>query len=36
LKAADGSLLTHLVFSPFEKTANRAFLIIYTLTISVS
>jgi len=36
LKSSDGSLLTHLVFSPFEKTANRAFLIIYTLTISVS
>jgi len=36
LKASDGTLLTHLVFTPFEKTANRAFLIIYTLTISVS
>ena len=36
LKTPDGLLLSHLVFSPFEKTANRAFLIIYTLTISVS
>lgn len=36
LKTPDGILLSHLVFSPFEKTANRAFLIIYTLTISVS
>jgi len=36
LKSSDGLLLTHLVFTPFEKTANRAFLIIYTLTISVS
>lgn len=36
LKTADNLLLSHLVFSPFEKTANRAFLITYTLTISVS
>lgn len=36
LKSPDGLLLSHLVFSPFEKTANRAFLIIYTLTVSVS
>lgn len=36
LKTEDGSLLTHLVFSPIEKTANRAFLITYTLTVSVS
>jgi hypothetical protein len=36
LKSSDGLLLSHLVFTPFEKTANRAFLIIYTLTVSVS
>lgn len=36
LKTADGLLLSHLVFSPIEKTANRAFSITYTLTISVS
>lgn len=36
LKTADGLLLSHLIFSPIEKTANRAFLITYTLTISVS
>lgn len=36
LKSSDGLLLSHLIFSPFEKTANRAFLITYTLTISVS
>lgn len=36
LKTGDDLLLSHLVFSPIEKTANRAFLITYTLTISVS
>jgi len=36
LKTADDLLLSHLVFSPIEKTGNRAFLITYTLTISVS
>ena len=36
LKTADGLLLSHLVFSPIEKTSNRAFIITYTLTISVS
>ena len=36
LKTADGLLLSHLVFSPIEKTANRAFVVTYTLTISVS
>jgi hypothetical protein len=36
LKTADGLLLSHLIFNPIEKTANRAFLITYTLTISVS
>jgi hypothetical protein len=29
-------LLTHLIFSPIEKTANRSIIITYTLTISVS
>ena len=36
LVSADGSLLTHCVFNPVEKTANRSFLVTYTLTISVS
>lgn len=36
LKTSDDLLLSHLVFSPIEKTANRAFTITYTLTISVS
>lgn len=36
LKTADDLLLSHLVFSPIEKTGNRAFLVTYTLTISVS
>ncbi len=36
LKAEDGALLTHVVFSPIEKTANRAITITYTLTISVN
>lgn len=36
LKTEDDLLLSHLIFSPIEKTANRAFLITYTLTISVS
>lgn len=36
IKSEDNLLLTHLVFSPIEKTANRAFLITYTITVSVS
>lgn len=32
----DNLLLSHLIFSPIEKTANRAFLITYTLTATVS
>lgn len=36
LKTADGLLLSHLIFSGFEKTANREIVITYTLTISVS
>ena len=36
LKSSDGLLLTHVVFSPIAKTANRGFTITYTLTVSVS
>jgi hypothetical protein len=36
LKSEDNLLLTHLIHSPIEKTANRAITITYTLTISVS
>lgn len=36
LKTADNLLLSHLIFSPIEKTSNRAFIITYTLTISIS
>jgi hypothetical protein len=36
LQSSDGLLLSHLTFNPFEKTANRAFLVVYTLTVSVS
>ena len=36
LKSTDGLLLTHVVFSPISKTANRGFTITYTLTVSVS
>jgi hypothetical protein len=36
LKTEDGLLLTHLTFNPTEKTGNRAFRIIYDLTVSVS
>lgn len=36
LKTSDGLLLTHLVFNPYEKTGNRAYKIVYDLTISVS
>lgn len=36
LESADGLLLSHLVFSPIEKTANRAWLITYTITVSAS
>jgi hypothetical protein len=32
----DNLLLTHLVFSPILKTANREFVVVYTLTVSVS
>lgn len=36
LQSPDGLLLSHLVFNPIEKTANRAWLITYTITISAS
>lgn len=36
LKTEDDLLLSHLIFSPVEKTATRAWIITYTLTISVS
>lgn len=36
LMTEDGTLLTHCIFSPVEKTSNRSFLITYTLTVSVS
>ena len=36
LMSSDGLLLSHLVFNPIEKTANRAWLITYTVTISAS
>jgi hypothetical protein len=32
----DDRLLTHMVFSPILKTANRELVITYTLTLSVS
>lgn len=36
LKSSDDLLLSHLIMSPLEKTGNRVFFIIYTLTISIS
>lgn len=36
LKNHDGLLMTHIVFSPIEKTASREIIVTYTLTISVS
>jgi hypothetical protein len=35
LKTSDGLLVTHIVFSPVEKTANRIFEIIYTIRIRI-
>jgi hypothetical protein len=35
LKSGDGLLLTHVVFNPIEKTANRELVITYTLTVNV-
>jgi hypothetical protein len=36
LKTVDGLLLTHIVFNPIEKNAQRELIISYTLTISVT
>lgn len=36
LKTADGLLLSHIVFNPIEKNAQRELIISYTLTISVT
>lgn len=36
LKTVDGLLLTHIVFNPIEKNAQRELIISYTLTVSVS
>ena len=36
ITSEDGLLLSHIIFNPIEKTANRELVITYTLTISVS
>lgn len=36
LKSDDGLLLTHAVFSPVQKSANRVFEVVYTLRIRIS
>ena len=36
LKSQDGLMLSHIVFSPIQKTSNRAILITYTLTVSIA
>lgn len=36
LKTVDGLLLSHLVFNPIEKNAQRELIISYTLTVSVT
>lgn len=36
LFTSDGMLLTHIIFSPILKTANRELVITYTLTVSVT
>ena len=36
LKTIDGLLLSHIVFNPIEKNAQRELIISYTLTVSVS
>lgn len=33
---SDDIMLTHLIFSPFQKTANRSLLVTYTITIAVA
>lgn len=35
LKTEDDLLVTHIVFSPIEKTSNRIFEIVYTLRVSI-
>lgn len=34
--STEGSMLTHLIYSPIEKTANRQLVVTYTLTVKVS
>jgi hypothetical protein len=36
LNDVDELMLTHLIFSPLEKTASRQIIIVYTLTITVT
>jgi hypothetical protein len=36
LKSQDGLMLSHIIFNPIQKSANRSLLITYTLTISVA
>ncbi len=36
LKTLDGLLITHVVFSPIEKSANRIIEVVYTLRITVN
>jgi hypothetical protein len=36
LKTPDGKLLSHIIFNPIEKTANREIIFTYTLTVSIS
>lgn len=36
LKSTDGLLLTHIVFSPIEKSSNRIIEVVYTLRFTVS
>ena len=36
LKTEDGLLITHVVFSPIEKSANRVIEVVYTLRITVN
>lgn len=35
LKTSDGLLITHVVFSPIEKTANRIIEVIYTIRVAL-
>ena len=36
LFSKDGLMLTHVIFEPITKTANRGFIITYTVEIKVS